>query len=107
MRYHNKKIDNIGYHRKKTDSMYYHRKKKDNMCYHGKKANNLCYHKQTDNMCYHGKKTDSIMCYHGKNTFLVPFSFKIVRRFPMAYISHLTDNMKSSSKNRKIIYVLS
>ena len=45
--------------------------------------------KTTDSMCYHEKKTVN-MYYHGENTFLVPFSFKIVQRFRMADISHRT-----------------
>ena len=53
-------------------------KNTDSMCYHGKK---------TVSMCYHEKKTDS-MCYHDENAFLVAFSFKIVRRFRTAHISH-------------------
>ena len=66
-------------------------KKTDIMRYHNKK---------TDNIRYHGKKRQIASAIMAKILFLVPFSFKIVRRFRIAHVSHRkckTEGIKRSS----------
>ena len=75
---------------KKTDSMHYHNKKTDNIRYRGKKkTHGMFYSWKKDSQHVLSRKKRQIACViMAKILFLVPFSFKIVRRFPMAHVSH-------------------
>ena len=80
--------------------MRYHNKKTDNIRYHGKKRQMACAIMEKRQLARAFTEKRQIACaIMAKILFLVPFSFKIVRRFRMAHVSHCKCKIEGIKKS--------